>query len=134
MSYIKCLEEVFFVKTSNTISKHRAYLYKPFRSLQSVGWVPGRGIEPPRVAPYGPEPYASTNFAIQATPRSGLLSIKTDTRYSCISLVPETGIEPTRVAPHAPQACASTNFATQALNFQILSNYTTYIYNRLLAK
>ena len=79
MSYIKCLEEVFFVKTSNTISKHRAYLYKPFRSLQSVGWVPGRGIEPPRVAPYGPEPYASTNFAIQATP--------------LFYIVPETGIE-----------------------------------------
>ena len=95
-------------------------MYKPFRSLQSVGWVPGRGIEPPRVAPYGPEPYASTNFAIQATP--------------LFYIVPETGIEPARVAPHAPQACASTNFATQALNFQILSNYTTYIYNRLLAK
>lgn len=30
--------------------------------------MPGRGIEPPRVAPYGPEPYASTSFAIQAYP------------------------------------------------------------------
>lgn len=38
--------------------------------------VPGRGLEPPRIAPRGPKPRASTNFA---TPAGEVTAIESNT-------------------------------------------------------
>ena len=99
--------------------------------------VRGRGLEPPRIAPYAPQAYASASFAIPAWLQSNnleprILDLETCKPYfinKCMLIldsrsqihdvlprknVPRRGFEPPRVSSYASETYASANFATAA--------------------